>query len=48
MVDLARCQVRRKDEVLSLTQREVALLRYFASNSGRAITRKELLGEVWG
>jgi predicted ATPase/DNA-binding winged helix-turn-helix (wHTH) protein/tetratricopeptide (TPR) repeat protein len=48
LIDLARCQVQRDDVVLPLTQREVALLRYFAANPGRAITRKELLGEVWG
>ncbi len=48
LVDLARCQVHREDAVLALTQREVALLRYFAANPGRAITRKELLCEVWG
>jgi predicted ATPase len=47
-VDLARCEVQREQHVVSLTQREVALLRYFAANPGRAISRGELLGEVWG
>ena len=47
-VDFARCEVRftdgRREE---LSDRERALLRYFAQNSGRAISREELLANVW-
>lgn len=42
-----RCQVHRADGTLALTHREVAVLRYFLQNSGRAIERGELLREVW-
>jgi len=47
-VDFARCEVRFDDgerEVLS--ERELALLRYFACHAGRAIGREELLANVW-
>ena len=30
-----------------LSEREVELVRYLAANSGRAITREELLANVW-
>ena len=47
-MDFARCEVRFDDgerEVLS--ERELALLRYFACHAGRAIGREELLANVW-
>lgn len=47
-VDFERCEVRFEDgqrEVLS--DRERALLRYFACHAGRAISRDELLANVW-
>jgi DNA-binding response OmpR family regulator len=47
-VDLARCEVRFDDgERVELSERELDLLRYLARNSGRAIGRDELLGNVW-
>jgi len=33
---------------IDLTEREVLLLRYFAENDGRVVTRGELLERVWG
>lgn len=48
LADLARSEVRFDDgETASLTEREVALLRYLARNAGRTISREELLERVW-
>jgi DNA-binding response OmpR family regulator len=33
---------------VSLTEREVMLVRFFAENDGRVVTRGELLERVWG
>lgn len=35
-------------EALELTRLELDLVRYFADNAGRVISRDELLAEVWG
>ncbi|MGA2617176.1 MAG: response regulator transcription factor [Thermoguttaceae bacterium] len=47
-IDLARCEVRfddgRREE---LSEREIELLRYLAENSGRAVSREEILASVW-
>jgi DNA-binding response OmpR family regulator len=46
--DFARCEVRFEDGSREeLSDRERALLRYFASHAGRAISREELLANVW-
>ncbi len=48
IADLARREVRFKDGTRSeLSEREVDLLRYLASNPGRAISRDEILMRVW-
>ncbi len=48
VADLARCEIRYQDGQRSeLSEREIELLRYLASNSGRAISRDELLLRVW-
>jgi len=47
-VDFARCEVRFEDGAReALSERELALLRYFACHAGRAIGRDELLANVW-
>jgi DNA-binding response OmpR family regulator len=47
-VDFARCEVRFEDgQREALSERELALLRYFACHAGRAIGRDELLANVW-
>jgi DNA-binding response OmpR family regulator len=47
-VDFARCEVRFDDGGREeLSERERALLRYFACHAGRAISREELLANVW-
>lgn len=46
--DLARREVRYEDgERHELSEREVELLRYLASNAGRAVSRDEILLRVW-
>jgi DNA-binding response OmpR family regulator len=48
LADLARCEVRFNNGKRSeLSEREVELLRYLASNAGRAISRDEILQRVW-
>jgi DNA-binding response OmpR family regulator len=48
VVDFARHEVRRSDGAREeLSEREIELLRYLASNAGRAVAREELLRHVW-
>src|SRR5262245_4214331 len=48
VADLARCEVRfNNGKRTDLSEREVELLRYLASNAGRALSRDELLLRVW-
>lgn len=47
-VDLARSEIRFNDgQRCELSERESELLRYLACNTGRAITREEILSRVW-
>lgn len=47
-IDFDRCEVRFEDGSREeLSERERALLRYFACHAGRAISREELLANVW-
>ena len=47
-IDFARCEVRfRGGARAELSEREVELLRYLVANSGRAISREEILLRVW-
>jgi len=46
--DLSRCEVRFDDgKRCELSEREMEILRYLASNPGRAISREEILSRVW-
>ena len=46
-VDFARCEIRFSDGTRNdLSEREVRLLQYLAANSGRAVSREELLSRV--
>jgi DNA-binding response OmpR family regulator len=48
VADLARCEIRYDNgKRCELSEREVELLRYLASHSGRAISRDEILLRVW-
>jgi len=47
--DLLRREVRfESGQHRDLSQREAELLRYLASNAGRAVSREEILRRVWG
>jgi two-component system, OmpR family, alkaline phosphatase synthesis response regulator PhoP len=47
-VDFRRAEVERDGRVLELSAREFQLLRYFIEHRGAALSRDELLNEVWG
>ena len=47
-LDLARREVRHADEPVALATREFDLLAYFADNMGIALSRQQLLDNVWG
>lgn len=46
-VNFETYEVRIGQEFVKLTHKELQLLRYFAENEGRVISRQELLSEVW-
>lgn len=48
VIDLDRCELRFADgATCALSERERELVRYLAANTGRAISREELLARVW-
>jgi len=47
-VDLRSMEISRDSAPVTLTSHEFKLLRYFLENSGRVISRNELLNDVWG
>jgi DNA-binding response OmpR family regulator len=48
VADLAKCEIRYDGgERCELSERELQLLRYLASNAGRLVSRQELLARVW-
>ena len=47
-VDFRRAEVTKGTTPLELSAREFKLLRYFVEHRGAALTRDELLNEVWG
>src|SRR6187455_2342160 len=47
-VDFRRAEVTKGTQKLELSAREFKLLRYFIEHRGAALTRDELLNEVWG
>ena len=48
VADLSRCEVRFENgKRAELSEREVELLRYLATNPGRAVSRDEILLRVW-
>jgi two-component system alkaline phosphatase synthesis response regulator PhoP len=47
-VDLATMRASGPAGVTALTEREAMLIRFFAENEGRVLTRGELLERVWG
>jgi two-component system, OmpR family, alkaline phosphatase synthesis response regulator PhoP len=47
-VDFRRAEVEREGRAVELSAREFQLLRYFIEHRGAALSRDELLNEVWG
>ncbi len=47
-LDLGRCVARRNGEEVSLTAREVGILRWLHRHQNRSVSRAELLEQVWG
>jgi DNA-binding response OmpR family regulator len=47
-VDLQRAQVVRGESTLTLTTRELDLLRYLVEHRSQVVSREQLLAEVWG
>ena len=47
-IDFRRAEVTKGGELLELSAREFKLLRYFVEHRGAALSRDELLNEVWG
>jgi len=48
LVDFAKYEVKKGEEVIDLTSREFELLKYLGSSSEQVFTREQLLKEVWG
>ncbi len=46
-INFVTYEVRVDDKEVKMTHKELQLLRYFAENEGRVISRQELLTEVW-
>jgi DNA-binding response OmpR family regulator len=46
-VDFQKLQLRNGEQVFQLTLMEIDLLRYLIHNSGRPVSRKEILEQVW-
>jgi len=46
-VDIAALKVRCDNKEIEITKREAAIIRYFAANPNRVISREELYKEVW-
>lgn len=47
-IDLANHMVKKNEEVLKLTAKEFSLLALLSKNSGRVLTHRYLLKEIWG
>jgi len=47
-VDFQKCQLRRRGRVVDITALELKLLEAFIHARGRALSRNQLLDEVWG
>ena len=47
-IDFEKLELRTADEVINLTLMEIKLLRFLMDNSGRPVSRKEILEDVWG
>ncbi|KLU61915.1 transcriptional regulatory protein YycF [Peptococcaceae bacterium CEB3] len=48
VVDLAEYKVKVRGRALDLTPKEIELLYFLATHTGRVFTREQLLGQIWG
>ena len=48
VLDLARCEIRKKGSLLKLSPREFDLLVFLVRNRSMALSRNQLLANVWG
>jgi len=48
VIDINKYEVRKRDKVIDLTQREYELLKFLATRAEQVFTREQLLEEVWG
>jgi len=48
IIDFGKLELRVKDNTIQLTLMEAELLRHLVRNSGRIVSRKSILEEVWG
>ena len=48
VVDFKKYEARKGGKALDMTRKEFGLLRSLAAKAGRAVTREDLLDEVWG
>ena len=48
ILDLGRCLARRRGDAIPLTAREVGILRWLHRHRARAVSRNELLQNIWG
>lgn len=48
VIDFAKLELRAKANTIQLTVMEAQLLRYLVRNSGRVVSRKSILEDVWG
>ncbi len=46
--DLGHCEARRSHKLISLTPREVGIVRWLHRHKARAVSRSELLEQIWG
>jgi two-component system response regulator RegX3 len=46
--DLGHCEARRNQKIIPLTPREVGIVRWLHRHKARAISRTELLEQIWG
>ena len=47
-IDFRSYEARRNDAVIEMTRKEFAILRYLGSRPNEAVSREDLLNEVWG
>jgi DNA-binding response OmpR family regulator len=47
-IDFAKMELKRSGQIVEMTRQEFKVLKYFAQNPERVISRNQVLNEVWG